>query len=416
MLAQRGLRVCVLDKARFPSEALSTHVIQPSGVVILKRYGMLDPILTAGAVTLSGLTLVDEGTRLDAQIDPESFGAMSISARRITLDQVLVEEAARAGVEVRTETRVSGLIWEDGRVCGVQTSSGDVRAQLVVGADGVRSTVAELVAAREYRVAPPGRMFAWGYFEGVGDTEARLRLASLQGLTFAASPTDAGLYMAAVCPAMSRRDAFLANRESSYRAGIAAWPELADILARANRVGPIRVMSNWHGYFRQATGPGWTLVGDAGHFKDPTPAQGIRDALHHSERLARAIEAGLGGASDIDDELRRWWQWRDSQALEMHWFASDMGSRGLNSPIATQIVRDIADDPAAVEQFLRMLNRDIQPSELFTAGRVGKAALRVALRQPARIPAMLREATREAVNQARRSRQRHPSLLKGSSA
>lgn len=416
MLAQRGLRVCLLDKARFPSEALSTHVIQPSGVEVLKRHGMLDPILAAGAVTLSKLTLVAKGARLDAQIDPESFGATSISARRITLDQVLIEEAARAGVEVRTETRVSDLIWDDGRVAGIETSSGGVRARLVVGADGLRSTVAGLVGAEKYRVAPPGRMFAWGYFEGAGNTEDRLRLASLQGLTFAASPTDAGLYMAAVCPPMSDRGRFLAARERNYEAGIAAWPELADVLAGANRVGPVRVMSNWHGYFRQAVGPGWALVGDAGHFKDPTPAQGIRDALAHSERLAETIEAGLGGASDIDEELRRWWRWRDNEGFEMHWFAADMGTEGLAAPIATQIVRDIADDPAAAEQFLRMLNRDIQPSELFTAGRIGKAMLRVALREPARIPAMLKEAAREAVNEARRSRQRHHPLLKGSSA
>jgi len=406
----------VLDKARFPSETLSTHVIQPSGVAVLKRHGMLDAILAAGAVTLSKLTLVAEGARLDAQIDPEDFGATSISTRRVTLDQVLVEEAARAGAEVRTETPVSGLIWEDGQVAGVETPSGEVRARLVVGADGLRSKVAGLVEAGEYRVAPPGRMFAWGYFEGVGNMEDRLRLASLQGLTFAASPTDAGLYMAAVCPPMSDRDRFLADRERNYEDGIAVWPELADVLTGATRVGPIRVMSNWHGYFRQAAGPGWALVGDAGHFKDPSPAQGIRDALRHSERLAEAIEAGLGGTGDIDEELRRWWRWRDNEGFEMHWFATDMGTSGLTTPIATQIVRDIADDPAAVEQFLRMLNRDIQPSELFTAGRIGKAALRVVLRQPAKIPAMLREAAREAINEVRRSRQRHHPLLKGSSA
>ena len=416
MLAQRGLRVCVLDKARFPSEALSTHVIQPSGAAVLKRHGMLGAILDAGAVTLSRLTLVAEDTRLEARIDPEAFGATSISARRITLDQVLIEEAARAGADVRTEARVSDLIWEDDRVAGVKTSSGAVRARLVVGADGLRSTVAGLVGAGEYRVAPPGRMFAWGYFEGVGNTEDRLRLGSLQGLNFAASPTDGGLYMAAICPPMSDREEFLADRERNYEAGIAAWPELADILAGAARVGPIRVMSNWHGYFRQAAGPGWALVGDAGHFKDPTPAQGIRDALSHAEHLAEAVEAGLGGTSDIDSELRRWWQWRDNEGFEMHWFATDMGGRGLSAPVATEALRDVANDPAAVEQFLRMLNRDIQPSELFTAGRLGRAALRVALRQPARIPAMLIEVAREAVNQLRRSRQRHHPLLKGSRA
>ena len=416
MLAQRGLRVCLLDKSRFPSETLSTHVIQPSGVMVLKRLGMLDPILAAGAVTLGNFSLVVKGTRLEAHIDTEAFGAPSISARRVTLDEVLVEGAARAGVEVHTETRVSGLIWEDGRVAGVETSSGTVGARLVVGADGLRSTVAGLVGATEYRVAPAGRMFSWGYFEGVGNSEDRLRLGSLEGLAFAASPTDGGLYMAAVCPPMSDRDSFLSDRERNFEAGIAAWPELADVLAGATRVGPIRVMANWHGYFRQAAGPGWALVGDAGHFKDPSPAQGIRDALHHSERLAEAIEAGLGGTANIDEELRRWWRWRDDDGHEMHWFATDLGTRGLNAPIAIQVLQDISEDRDAVEQFLRMLNRDILPSELFTARRIGKAAMHVALRQPARIPAMLKETADEARSQVRRYRQRHHPLLRGSSA
>lgn len=416
MLAQRGLRVCLLDKSRFPSETLSTHVIQPSGAMVLKRLEMLDSILAAGAVTLSNFTLVVENTRLDAPIDAESFGAPSISARRVTLDQVLVEGAAAAGAEVRTETRVNDLIWEDGRAAGVETSSGMVRARLVVGADGLRSTVAGLVGAAEYRVEPPGRMFAWGYFEGVGNSEDRLRLGSLDGLAFAASPTDAGLYMAAVCPPMRDRDSFLANRERNFEAGIAAWPELADVLTGSTRVGPIRVMSNWHGYFRQAVGPGWALVGDAGHFKDPSPAQGIRDALHHSERLGEAIEAGLGGRADLEAELRSWWRWRDDDGYEMHGFAADIGSRGPGAPLANQVLEDISGEPEAVEQFLRVLNHDLLPSELFTARRIGGAAMRVALRQPGRIPAMLQETAREARNQVRRSRQRRHPLLKGSTA
>jgi 2-polyprenyl-6-methoxyphenol hydroxylase-like FAD-dependent oxidoreductase len=407
MLARRGLRVCLLDRSRFPSETLSTHVIQPCGVTVLDRLGVLDTVLAAGAVPLTRFTLVTDDARVDATIDAEAFGAPALSVRRITLDHLLVEAAAAAGAEVRTGTGVTGLLWENGRVIGIETAGGPLRARLVVGADGRGSTVAKLVGATEYHLAPPGRMFAWAYFEGAANDEGHLRLGSLGELTFAASPTDSGLYMAAVCPALGAKDTFLADREGGFMAGLDSWPELADLLSGANRIGPIRVMTNWHGYFREAAGPGWALLGDAGHFKDPSPAQGIADALRQAEHLANAVEAGLSEAADIDDELRRWWRRRDEDGYEMHWFATDMGAAGSSPPLAGQFTRDIAGDEEATEKLLRVLNHDIPPSQLFTPRRLARAALRAVRNQPHQIPAMVKEAASELRNEVRRSRQ-HP--------
>ena len=411
MLARRGLRVCLLDKAEFPSETLSTHVIQPSGVAILDRLGMLDAVLAAGAVSLTHFTFAASDARIDATIDAEALGAPSLCIRRISLDHLLVEAAASAGAEVRTGNRAKALLWDDGRVVGVETERGPLRARLVIGADGCRSTVAGLVGAAEYHVSPPSRMFAWAYFEGAAEVEGRLRLGSLGGLNYVASPTDAGLFMAAVCPPLDSKDAFLADRERSFMAGLAGWPELADLVAGANRVGSIRVMTKWHGYFREAAGPGWALLGDAGHFKDPSPAQGISDALRQAGRLADAVEAGLGGAAGIDATLRRWWRWRDEDGYAMHWFAADMGAIG-SSPLATQFSRDMAGDEEAIEQLLRVINHESPPSQLFTPRRLGRAAVRAVRRHPDQIPAMAREVATELRNEVRRSRQRRAHRLR----
>jgi hypothetical protein len=281
---------------------------------------------------------------------------------------------------------------------------------LVVGADGRRSTVAAQAGAAEYHVSPPERMFSWAYFEGVTEAEGHLRLGSLGGLTFVASPTDAGLYLAAVCPALPAKDAFLANRENSFMAGIGIWPELADLLAGAERVGPIRVMTSWHGYFREAAGPGWALLGDAGHFKDPSPAQGMADALRQAEGMADAVAEGLGGPAGIDDELRRWWRWRDQDCYEMHWFAADMGAASPSTPIADQFICDVAGEQEAAEKLLRVLNRDIRPSQLLTPYRLGRAAIRAVRNQPRGIPAMMHEAMSEIRNQIRRNGQRRRPL------
>jgi 2-polyprenyl-6-methoxyphenol hydroxylase-like FAD-dependent oxidoreductase len=407
MLARRGLRVCLLDKARFPSETLSTHVIQPCGVAVLERLGVLDAAWAAGAVPLTRFTLVSNRARISAAIEPGEFGTPALCLRRIALDRLLVDAAAAAGAEVRTQTRVSGLLREGNRVAGVKTAAGPLRARLVVGADGRGSTVAGAVGAREYYVAPPARMFSWAYFEGAAEADGHLRLGSVGDLNYVAGPTDAGLYMAAVCPPLAVKDAFLADRERSFMAGIAAWPELAELLNGATRTGPIRVMANWHGYFREAAGPGWALLGDAGNFKDPSPAQGIADALRQAERIADAIEAGLGGAAEIDGELRRWWRRRDEDGYEMHWFAADMGRAGPSPPLASQLTRDIADDDEATAGLLRVLNHDIPPSRLFTPRRLGRAAVRAVRANPGQIPAIAREATMELQNEIHRSRERH---------
>lgn len=404
LLARRGLRVCLLDRARFPSETPSTHVIQPCGVAILDRLGVLDAIWAAGAVPLTRFTLVSNRARVSAAIDAES---PALCLRRVALDHLLVEAAAAAGVEVRTQTPVGGLLWEGGRVVGVETAAGRLHARLVVGADGRGSTVARSVGAAEYYVAPPARIFAWAYFEGVTEADGHLRLGSVGELTYVAGPTDAGLYMVAVCPPRTARDAFLADRERGFMAGIAAWPELAGLLDGATRTGPIRVMVNWHGYFREAAGPGWVLLGDAGNFKDPSPAQGIADALRQAERLAGTVEAGLGGTASLDEELRRWWRWRDEDGYEMHWFATDMGRAGPSPPLASQFTRDIAADEEATEGLLQVLNHDIPPSQLFTPRRLGRAAVRAVRADPGQIPAIAREAAMELRNEVHRSRERH---------
>lgn len=406
MLARRGLSVCLVDRAQFPSETPSTHVIQPCGVQVLDHLGVLDAVLAAGAVPLDRMTMViDDVVRIETTLDGANYTHPTLCVRRVTLDALLVDAAAAAGADVRTGLRITGLITEDGRVTGVDTAAGPIQGQLVVGADGRHSTVAALVGAREYHVASPGKMFAWAYFEHVHDREGRARLGRRGDLGFLAGPTDGDLYMAAIGIDMAKQAEFHTNRDANFTAGIRAWPELADVLADGRRVGPIRVLTNWHGYFRQSAGPGWVLVGDAGHFKDPTPGQGIGDAFRQADRLAHSIEDGLGNTSP-DAAMQRWWHWRDDDAYEMHWFARDMGAPGVSSPLNTRLLRDLAVDPKATQMLLRVLNHEIRPSRLFTRAKVARAAARALRDRPDQLIATLKEIVNAGRQNARRARQR----------
>ena len=216
MLARRGLSVCLVDRAKFPSETPSTHLIQPCGVQLLDRLGVLEAVLAAGAVPLDRLTMViDDVVRIEATLDESKFLQSSLCVRRVTLDALLVDAAVAAAVDVRTGLRVTGLISEGGRVTGVDTAAGPIHAQLVVGADGRHSTVASLVGAREYHVAPAGKMFAWAYFEGVQDREGRVRIGRQGARGFLAGPTDGDLYMAAVGVDMTEQAEFHTDRDAN---------------------------------------------------------------------------------------------------------------------------------------------------------------------------------------------------------
>lgn len=407
MLARRGLSVCLVDRTQFPSETPSTHIIQPCGVQVLDRLGVLDAIIGARAVKLDRWTMViDDAVRIESTLDRAVFAHPALCVRRVTLDALLVEAAGAAGAAVRTGVRVTGVITEDGRVTGVETAGGEpIQARLVVGADGRHSTVASLVGAREYRVTSPGRMFAWAYFEGAADREGRLRFGRRGKLGFLAGPTDGDLYMAAVGMDMADQAEFHVDRDANFAAGIRAWPELADVIADGRRVGPIRMVTKWHGYFRQAAGPGWVLVGDAGHFKDPSPGQGISDAFRQAHQLAQAIEDGLGDTTP-DVAMQRWWRWRDDDAYEMYWYAQDMGAPGVSSPFTTHLMRDIARDPDATQLFTRVLNHDVRPSQLLTTSRAARAAARALRDQPSHIIETLKEIFTAAKEDARRARQR----------
>jgi 2-polyprenyl-6-methoxyphenol hydroxylase-like FAD-dependent oxidoreductase len=365
MLARDGLRVCLVDKDRFPSDTPSTHGIQPTGVQVLERLGVLDSLLKLAPPILRLRMLFDDVSAPAADVVAIT-GAPGLSVRRTTLDEILVNTAAGAGADVRTQTAITGLVMDGGRVAGVTTTSGELRAPLVVGADGTRSAVAKMVGAQEYHSTPNGRVFMWAYYEA-DPTDGEMWIGKVGDHTYLGMPTDGGLTLMGVCPSIGRRDEVRADREAVYEGGLRAWPELYAGVDGARRDGPVRTMANLRGFFRPSAGPGWALVGDAGHFKDPTPGQGIGDALRQSEQLAAAITRALGGGHGEPDEiLREWWRWRDEDAWEMYWFAHDMGAAGPTPPLRREAQRRIAADSELTTAMVRILNHELRPSEAFT--------------------------------------------------
>ena len=121
------------------------------------------------------------------------------------------------------------------------------------------------------------------------------------------------------------------------------------------------------------------LVGDAGHFKDPAPGQGIADALRQAERLAGTVAAGLGEGT-LERRLADWWGWRDHDAAPRHVWAHGFGSAGPPAHVLIQAQRDILARPDAAERFWGVSMQRIAPPAVLGPATMLRAAVHGALR------------------------------------
>ncbi|WP_419993124.1 NAD(P)/FAD-dependent oxidoreductase [Streptomyces boninensis] len=299
LVARAGYRVLLLDRASFPSDTLSTHVIHQPGVAALARWGLLDAVRASGCPPLDRTVYEVADIRLEGCARGVEGQRSGYAPRRRVLDAVLVDGALAAGVELRTGCTVTGLLRDRlGRVVGVEGSSGGApfaeRARLVIGADGMRSTVARLCDAPFTARHPRLTCAYYAYWE---DVPAALELFEIPDGWVGAVPTnDNATLVLAYFPQSRFRD-IRTDIHRAYADQVRACaPALYERLAGKRPVERLRGTGDQQNFFRRPAGPGWALVGDAGHHKDSITARGISDAFWQAESLVRHIGDRLDGA------------------------------------------------------------------------------------------------------------------------
>jgi flavin-dependent dehydrogenase len=323
LLARLGHDVVVVDQASFPSDTVSTHSIARSGVVQLRRWGLLDDVLDSGAPAIRQVTFNAGGESVSRAIKEKAGIDFLVAPRRYVLDTLLVTAAEHAGADVRSGVTVTGLQRDGrGRVVGVhgrdRAGAGvDIGARFVVGADGLRSRVAEMVGAWVNQAGPAGGAAQYAYYEGIpwAGFEFFVAERSFAGVF----PTHDGQACIWVCTPAA--DAKAVRRRASSRVEAfdvlleRSAPELAERLRHARRASPVQGMLRQPNQLRQAFGPGWALVGDAGYYRDAITAYGMSDAFRDAELLAAALDRALDGGAEEATALAVYQAQRD-QALQ----------------------------------------------------------------------------------------------------
>jgi flavin-dependent dehydrogenase len=338
--------------------------------------------------------------------------AHALCVRRPGLDAALVATARDAGAEVREGVRVTDLIFDGGRVTGVRVDDAELRAPLVIGADGRRSTVARLVGAdRPHRSKASGRACFYAYWEDGRpewrDTAAQWREGPELGTAF---PCDDGLTLVLVQPPAARAAEFRADLAGTYAGTVATIPGLAERLDGSRQATKVRAATGIASYFRRSTGPGWALAGDAGHFKDPVTAQGIRDALRYGRRLGEAVAPVLDDPRRLDAALGRWERDRDRDCLEVYQWTNQLARGEPMSALEVELYRLAQDDPALARTMLDVFSRVARPSDVLTVPRTARVVARALARRGSDRTATLAAAARDAATALADWRERRVAL------
>lgn len=370
LLGRKGYKVLLVDRASFPSDlAFSTHYIHQSGIALLKRWGLLDKVAASNCPPITTLYF-DFGKFILTGSPPPADGVQEAYApRRKVLDAILVSAAVASGVELRTEFSVSELLFEDGSVCGIRGrekggSPVVEKSRIVIGADGMHSTVARAVQAAEYNAKEPLQGPYFSYWSGVQMKGFEFHPGVYRG-SFGWMTND-GLALVGVGFAAKDHPAVRADIEGNYLRAIAEdAPDLDERLRNGHReerfVGGL--VPN---YFRKPFGPGWALVGDAGYLKDPCTAEGITDAFHGAALLADAIDSGLSDRRPLDAALEEYERQRNQAAFPMYEFTCQLATLAPNPPEMQQLLEALRGNQKQTNRFFGLFAQTVSVPEFFS--------------------------------------------------
>lgn len=375
LLARKGHRVLLVDRAEFPSDTLSTHGLKVPAVARLAEWGLLDAVIASNCPPIPG-HLLDLGplvlTDTAGSVDDLHI---AIAPRRYVLDTILVEAARAAGAEVRERFSVDDVLIEDGQVTGIQgrTRGGEritERARIVVGADGRNSQVAQAVGAPFIDDRGTFCCAYYTYFSGVPCE--RIELYPRPGRMIVAFPTNDERTMIMVEWPREQFHTVRQDIEGHYLRSLELAPGLAERVRAGRREERFNGTVDLPNFQRKAFGPGWALAGDALSHKDPILAQGIVDAFNDATFLAEALDAAFSGASPMDEALAEY-ERRHLEASQALFDATcQFAALQPPPPEMQQLMAALAGNQPAADQFFGTIIGTVPLAEFYAPENIAR--------------------------------------------
>ena len=384
LLARKGYRVLLLEKATLPSDVPRGHMIMAIGTALLKRWGLLARV-AVNCPSISQLTMDVGPFALTGEPPLVDEDAPIYAPRHGILDKILADAAVEAGAELREGFLVQEILREGDYVTGIRGHGPDgvsvtERANMVIGADGLYSLVAQTVQASQYAVKPK---LTCGYLTYFSNLPVEGATVYLRGRHFIGTfPTNNGQTCIGIQFPYEEFPAFRTDIEGNFMQFIGEVPELAVRVRESHRESRLLGMSDIPNFFRKPYGPGWALVGDAGFHKDPYTAQGISDAFSGAELLTEALDAGWSGRQPLEEALANYEQQRNEDAFPKYELNCQMASFEPPSPEMEQLLFALRNNPAETNRFLGTIVGSVSIPEFFAPENLGRIITESAVTLP----------------------------------
>ena len=368
LLARKGYKVLLLDRANFPSDTVSTHYIHQPGVASLKRWGLLDRLVATGCPAIERQVFDVGPFRIEGTPPPADGVSVGYAPRRTVLDKLLLDAAIEAGAEFREQFSVEEVITEGDRVTGIRGRSkgGELveeKARIVVGADGKNSVIAKLVGAPAYAEQPAGSCAYYSYWRDVPMLTAELYPRPNSMLI--AAPTHDGLTLLIVYWPEAEFAKVRDDIEGNFMAALDTVPGLAERFRAGTRAEKFRGAGDLRGFLRRPHGPGWALVGDAGYHKNPITAEGITDAFRDAELLANAIHDAFIGRVAPAEAFAAYETRRNETVMPIYGMTCDLAKLEPPTPEMQALFFALKDNPEQSGRFIGTIAGTVPIPEFF---------------------------------------------------
>jgi flavin-dependent dehydrogenase len=392
-LAKQGVKVCVIERDDLKEEPVSTNNIY---------YNTVDRLVNQTGVDYAQLMSSHAPALLSLKLEIKNgitatfpFPGPSYCIRRSVLDNAILDAARRAGAEIRLNTRVTDVLDDGQRVIGVRTADGEVRARFVVGADGVTSMVARAVQAETWLDIPSDRFCYFSYYrlaEGLPNDVGFFCFDDKKPgpCGYLIFPVGENQVLVGCFPVNADLDKFKNDPDSALKAQLSSFDRTAAYL-KGEQTDRVYSRLKMPSYMRRSVGPGWALVGDSGHFKDPVLAQGIGDAVHHAIKLASAIKRSLDNPGSEQAIMDAWERDRDLESIDILFMGVQMSRGAGPGALVVQLMEDAMSDPKLLPVMGGIYQRTHRPADFFNPKTLTRAAIRAVLKKRASVGAIFAE-------------------------
>jgi len=380
LLARKGYRVLLVDRAAFPSDIPHGHFIHRHGPRRLQAWGLLDRIVDRGTPAVTTMTSHFGDFALTGRELEVDGIALGYGPRRALLDEILVKAAVDAGVEFRDRFLVEEFATEDDAITGIRgrdtrgESTVAESARVTIGADGRHSVLARTVQAPAILSEPTITCWYFSYWSGVA--AAGLEVHSHDRRVVFAFPTSGDRFAVFVAWPRDEFGSVRADIEGQFMRVIDGIPDLAGRIRAGHREEPFRGASELPNFVRKPYGPGWALVGDAGCHKDPFLALGICDAFRDADFLADALDDAWSGRRAMDSAMAAFETRRNDATIED--YHQNLRFARLQPPPAEVmgLRAAIRGDQQEIDHFCLANEGMIPREEFFNPGNLGRLMAR----------------------------------------